>query len=367
MPSSEYKFPIFISSPEYNLIDLRAELAQFLSDLGYDPILSSAEGFPDYTPELQPWESCLQVLDSTFITILIIDGRYGTPLEWHGYPHLTEEKISPTHGEYRFAKLNGKRLLVFIREGLLAYYQVYREALKKAKFDRATCERRLKQVLPKNIEYRTLEFINEVKTTFPIPWCIEFKNVVGIKKEIQKKLLNELADVFLFKQKHLDAIFKAFEIAMNELPSDKKDEILSKLGITKGLVKSIEDLTKEKSVLEASLTKLELELNTVKDRYEKNTLKMTAQMLTEQYIDVNSKVQSENGNMWNTIVNNFGGEAGKYLGAYQYRNVLGSDGDWAKNVGAISAATATPEWAKNKGAISAVTTTPEWAKTVGAL
>ena len=53
--SSGYTFPIFISSTDYNLKDLRAELARFLSELGYKPILSSFEGFPDSSPKLEPW------------------------------------------------------------------------------------------------------------------------------------------------------------------------------------------------------------------------------------------------------------------------------------------------------------------------
>jgi len=67
--TSEYTFPIFISSTEYNLKDLRAELASFLAESGYKPILSSAEGFPDSSPNLEPWESCIPVLESSFVMI----------------------------------------------------------------------------------------------------------------------------------------------------------------------------------------------------------------------------------------------------------------------------------------------------------
>ncbi len=89
--SSEYTFPIFISSTDYNLKDLRAELARFLSELGYRPILSSAEGFPDSSPILEPWESCLPVLDKCFVMVLVIDGQYGTALKWPNYKDYFEE------------------------------------------------------------------------------------------------------------------------------------------------------------------------------------------------------------------------------------------------------------------------------------
>src|SRR4051812_19252892 len=79
-PASELDFPIFISSTDYNLMDLRAELDQHLRSLGYHPILSSSEGFHDSTPSLEPWESCLPTLESCFVVVLVIDGRYGQPL-----------------------------------------------------------------------------------------------------------------------------------------------------------------------------------------------------------------------------------------------------------------------------------------------
>ena len=84
--TSEYQIPIFISSTHYNLIDLRAELCRFLGELGYRPILSSSEGFPDRSPILEPCESCLKVIeDNCFIMILIIDAKYGKKLSW---PHF---------------------------------------------------------------------------------------------------------------------------------------------------------------------------------------------------------------------------------------------------------------------------------------
>src|SRR4051812_25729599 len=79
--SSEYEIPIFISSTDYNLVDLRAELARHLEQLGCKPVLSSMEGFADASPELEPWESCLRVLDTCYIMVLVVDGRYGAKFD----------------------------------------------------------------------------------------------------------------------------------------------------------------------------------------------------------------------------------------------------------------------------------------------
>ena len=83
--SSEYQIQIFISSTHYNLVDLRAELRRFLGELGYRPILSSSEGFPDRSPKFEPWESCLPVFHCCSLMILIIDGKYRRSLKWPNF------------------------------------------------------------------------------------------------------------------------------------------------------------------------------------------------------------------------------------------------------------------------------------------
>ena len=139
--SSEYPFPIFISSTDYNLRDLRSELSRFLDQLGYRPILSSSEGFPDNTPKLEPWESCLPVLDTCFVMILVIDGRYGSGLRWPNFKQLfADKKVSPTHGEYLFRHAHGKRMLVFVRDEVLTYYQSYKKVMEKVEDDKDETE-----------------------------------------------------------------------------------------------------------------------------------------------------------------------------------------------------------------------------------
>ena len=121
--SSGYGFPIFVSSTDYNLVDLRAELAHFLREGGYEPVLSSERGFPDQAPHLAPHESCLARMRNCFLMILVIDGRYGPPLEWIEFnDEVRGERVSATHGEYRFARAIRLRTLVFVRRGLLAAY-----------------------------------------------------------------------------------------------------------------------------------------------------------------------------------------------------------------------------------------------------
>lgn len=250
--SSEYMFPIFISSTDYGLRDLRAELALYLSDLGYKPILSSSEGFPDKTPAFEPWESCLHVLEKCFIMLLVIDHRYGRPLDWPNFPELfSGKKVSPTHGEYLFAHYKGIRMMVFIRKELSVYYQTFRSVHDKHK-DRAEADKILASALPEGVSRQTLEFISQVKTTKPIPWIKEFDNVTEIKTEVKKRLLNEFAEYFMVKKGQMDAILAAFERVVGELPAEKQKKILAELGPTKALLAAESELAKKESELKSA-------------------------------------------------------------------------------------------------------------------
>jgi hypothetical protein len=271
--SSEYAFPIFISSTDYNLKDLRAELARFLNELGYRPILSSAEGFPDSSPNMEPWESCISVLEHAFVMILVIDGKYGTALEWLGSaPCLRDQKVSPTHGEYLYAHHTRKRMLVFIREEVMTYYQSYRTTYKNCGKNLEKTKEILSQTLPDYIDFETLQFVHQVKTTKPIPWIKEFKDITEIKKEVQKKMLNELAEVFLIKSARLESIVQSFDKVMDTLSIDEQQKVLSRLGATKELVKTVDEIAAFQKELEEkthALSQTEGQSKQQREKYEK--------------------------------------------------------------------------------------------------
>lgn len=270
--SSEYTFPIFISSTDYNLKDFRAELARYLSELGYRPILSSAEGFPDNSPHLEPWESCIEVLENSFVMILIIDGIYSSALEWPNYKELFKErKISPTHGEYLFAHQARKRMLVFIRKEVIVYYQAYRQAYSKNAKDDDRTKAAMETILPKYIDYETLKFVHEVKTSKPIPWIKEFNDITDVKKEVQKKMLNELAEIFLIKDSHLKTIIGSFNKVLASSSAEEQIKILTKVDATKPFIEAVsksQELTQKLDETQTLLDKVKEENSGDKEKYE---------------------------------------------------------------------------------------------------
>lgn len=272
--NSGYDFPIFVSSTDYNLIDFRAELKDFLDGLGYRTILSSAEGFPDQTPNLAPWESCLPILDKCLMVILVVDGRYGTLFEWPGYEKIIgKDRISPTHGEYRYSRAKEKRMLIFIRECLMNDYQRYREALKsKVGAPKAEVLAAVKNelFLPRTIDFETLQFIEEIKTQQPIPWIRTFRNVTEVKHEVRRQLLNELARFFIDRECQLQELIRRFSNALQDSTPEQRQEILQKIGYTKGLIEEVEVKTKIIEESKGQIETKEKEIERLAKEKEKN-------------------------------------------------------------------------------------------------
>ena len=75
------KLNIFISSTCYDLSQVRADMYDFIVELGHNPIMSESKDFP-INPQLSTMENCISaVRDSADVLVLIIGNRYGAELD----------------------------------------------------------------------------------------------------------------------------------------------------------------------------------------------------------------------------------------------------------------------------------------------
>lgn len=231
MPESRPEIPIFVSSTVFNLRDLRAEVKRWLSGLGFQPCLSSDDGFPDYA-NLKPWESCLPVLEKAALVIVIIDDKYGAAnLDWPHYPDY--KGCSPTHAEFRHAKTRGKRLLVFISKEAMHWYGIYRERRKAGQ--------EVTSGWPPRTSLELLKFVEEVKTSEPIVWISQFEDVVELKRILKQRVLADIARAFLEREEYLKETIDILNQAIAQLPPEQRDALANNLRISNrdDLVKTI--------------------------------------------------------------------------------------------------------------------------------
>lgn len=109
---------IFISSTVFDLIDVRAEIEDFIRDIGFTPVMSDSknDGFVIST-DTHSIETCLTNVRNSDALILILSQRYGPSLETYGY-----DKVSATHLEYIEATKNNIPIFFFIRDRLESEY-----------------------------------------------------------------------------------------------------------------------------------------------------------------------------------------------------------------------------------------------------
>ncbi|WP_333877567.1 DUF4062 domain-containing protein [Methylobacter sp.] len=113
---------VFISSTVYDLIDIRAELAEQLRAIGITPVLSD-DKLSDFRVQhdVNSIETCLVNVESCDEFLLILDQRYGPTLEKCGY-----DKVSATHLEYRRAIEKKIPIRVYVRDRLEADFAIWK-------------------------------------------------------------------------------------------------------------------------------------------------------------------------------------------------------------------------------------------------
>lgn len=113
---------VFLSSTVFDLIDVRAEVASQLRSLGAVPVLSD-DKLSDFQVhhDANSIETCLINVSTCDEVILILDRRYGPRLGRCGF-----DDVSATHLEYRRAVQENKPIHVFVRDRLLADYDIWK-------------------------------------------------------------------------------------------------------------------------------------------------------------------------------------------------------------------------------------------------
>ena len=114
---SEAKPSVFVSSTCYDLGQIRADLRDFITSLGYDPMLSDYNSFP-ISPDSSPVDNCLKAIEShADIYVLIIGGKYGS---------MVSADKSVTNLEYLQARAKGIPVYAFVQKNILDILPVWK-------------------------------------------------------------------------------------------------------------------------------------------------------------------------------------------------------------------------------------------------
>ena len=111
------KLNIFISSTCYDLSQVRADLCDFITGLGHNPIMSESIDFP-VNPHISTMENCINaVREEADLLVLIIGNRYGS---------LFDSGKSITNTEFLTAVRKGIPVYTFTYKPLANYLPIWK-------------------------------------------------------------------------------------------------------------------------------------------------------------------------------------------------------------------------------------------------
>jgi len=167
---------IFVSSTIYDLIDVRAEVAEHLRKMGLTPIMSDDMDSPfKIDTNASSIATCLSNVRGCSAFVCILSQRYGPRLGAYGF-----DNVSATHLEYNEAKALGIPIYFYIRDKLDGEFSIWKKN-RAASF----------VWISKPEDQHLFEFIDARKALVAggdNNWCDTFGDSIGLKKRIQKDL-----------------------------------------------------------------------------------------------------------------------------------------------------------------------------------
>lgn len=304
-----HSLKVFISSTCYDLKQIRKDLQEFISQMGYQPIMSEFDSFP-VDPSDDNVVSCIQNIESSDLFVLIIGGRYGS---------VIENNKSITNMEYIFARKKGLPVFVYINRDVSSGLGLYKDN-PDGNFARLVDDNRV------------FEFVNEVKNVNQ-HWCYDFDHAQDIISNLKIRLSHLFADALTMRSKmHSDERDELWKVI-----SPKATAIALRKGESYELRFFRQVITDELSTYKAQRYDEQYDVYL---GYSKTieTCRETNQFIVQAFHDFSVIIQSA-GNIMNLAFKHFWGERGTpadLYGLYYVANrlamVYGEILGWAKKI-----------------------------------
>lgn len=156
---------MFVSSTCYDLSQIRADLRDFASSLGYEPVLSELDTFP-VNPSINTVSNCLgAVKDRADLFVLVVGGRYGS---------VSQSGLSITNLEYLEAVAKGIPIFVFVKHEIVTLLPTWK-ANPTADFSHAVDTPKL------------FEFVDSLRTKGQV-WVFPFSSAQELTGTLRRQL-----------------------------------------------------------------------------------------------------------------------------------------------------------------------------------
>ena len=211
---------VFISSTFYDLRHVRTSLDTFVEQLGYEPIISE-KGKIAYDPDIPLDESCYRGAASCDIFVLIIGGRYGSPISEESVessPEFYDRYTSITKNEYEAANENEIPTYILVERSVFSEYETFKRNksnsdVEYAHVDSVNVFYFLDDILAKrkNNPLQQFDRHSEIETWLREQWAGLFQELISRRNENKKIVslsnrVDELAVINNSLKRYMEAI-----------------------------------------------------------------------------------------------------------------------------------------------------------------
>lgn len=201
---------IFVSSTFYDLRHIRSALENFISDLGFEPVLSE-KGDIAYNPDMPLDESCYKEASSSNIYVLIIGGRYGSVNSSDkgdiANPSFYDRYESITRKEYEAAVNRDIPIYILIDNSVYTEYDTYKsnrdnETIRYAHVDSVNIFHFIDKILnqPRNNPIQTFDKYEQIEDWLRDQWAGLFNDLLSKRSDRNRlkslsQQVSSLADI----------------------------------------------------------------------------------------------------------------------------------------------------------------------------
>jgi len=233
---------VFISSTFYDLRYVREGLRRFIESLGYIAVLSE-DGTVFYDPKTNAAEACLVEIGNADMLVLILGGRYGSPIPGGNQ--------SITNAEYQQAIKDGIPVFALIENDTYSDYQLY-----QANHSRPDILNDI--VFPHADSPRIFDFIQEIQGQVSNNALVSFKTAADIENYLRSQWAGML-HMFLGRDNQEAKVASNLEMLaqVNARIELLAEQILNTVGnpLDRLVVRLLQEMVNSKTVADMSFMK----------------------------------------------------------------------------------------------------------------
>lgn len=243
---------IFISSTYYDLKHIRSAMEVFVEGFGYEAVLFESGDIPfSHTEPLD--ESCYKEIQSCHILVLLIGGRYGSPVSDADSDDEVKSKSSGrkesdalekhyeffnsiTRREFETAQSSGLPVYIFIEKGVAAEYLTYKEnrrnnTIKYAHVDSVNVFKLLDSIyaLKKNNLVKEFERFEDISSWLRDQWAGLFAGF--LMRQNGEATLNTLAQQMVSLESITNALKGYSEKLIQKLTPEISDDVIRETNV----------------------------------------------------------------------------------------------------------------------------------------